>query len=50
MSPVAMGSGGPSGLEDSPHALARENWQRARSPYIQSVLRSTQVGDPAGNG
>ena len=32
MFPVATGSGGPSGLEDSPHVLARENIQRARSP------------------
>jgi hypothetical protein len=38
MSPVATGSGGPSGLEDSPHFLARENGKRARDHYIRSVL------------
>ncbi|HOU61691.1 MAG TPA: hypothetical protein PK105_07975 [Rectinema sp.] len=32
MSPVATGSGGPSGLEDSPYTIARENGQRAESP------------------
>jgi len=49
MSPVATGSGGPSGLEDSPHSLARENGKRARSPQIKSVLCCTQAGEPTGN-
>ena len=49
MSPVATGSGGPSGLEDSLHSLARENGKRARSPQIKSVLCCTQAGEPTGN-
>jgi hypothetical protein len=34
--PWSRGQGGPSGLEDSPHAFARENGQRARkSLYLK---------------
>ena len=46
MSPVATGSEGPSGLKDSPHAFARENRQRARSPYIKRVLATLKWASP----
>jgi hypothetical protein len=49
MSPVDTGSGGPYSLEDSPHSLARENGQRARSPQIKSVLCCIQAGELTGN-
>ena len=46
MSPVATGSGGPSGLEDSPYS-PRAKTGNARSPQIKSVLCCTQVGEPS---
>jgi len=49
MSPVATGSGGPSGLEDSPLQPSRAKTGNARSPHIRSVLAILKLAIPVGN-
>ena len=47
MSPVASESGSRPAIRAAPHAFARENGQRARSPDFKIVLAITQVGESA---
>jgi hypothetical protein len=46
--PCGHGVRGRLAPERQPHSVMRDNGQRARNPYIKSVLRCTQMGDSSG--